>query len=333
MLYRARRRVPILSSRNQLTLLLAVAAFVVVTCTSDQNHPASGFIEVDDSLHLYYTTAGSGADTVVIPAAMYLAEDLGILAPGRTLIFYDMRGRGRSSRVLDGSKLGLQFEIDDLERVRRHFKIGRMSLIGFSYLGAVVVLYAAEYPDRVERIVQMGPMPPRSVAPYMERSPPTSLIDSSRVRTLREIESSGALLSDPVGHCTAYWRAYLVMYVGDPAIADSINLPCNLRNEWPQNFSVTYQHLLDKLPQWDWRSVAAEVSVPALTIHGELDNIAPPGGGREWALHLPNARLLYFSSAGHLIWAEQTDELLRVIDQFLRGEWPAGPEELTVGPP
>jgi pimeloyl-ACP methyl ester carboxylesterase len=307
-------------------------AFALATCTPNQTHPVQGFIEVDDSLRLYYSLAGSGPDTVVVPAAMYLADYLSALASGRTLIFYDMRGRGRSSRVLDGSKLGLRFEIEDLEAVRRHFRINRMSLIGFSYLGAVVVLYAAEYPHRVERIVQLGPMPPRSAAPYMERSPPTSLIDTGRVRALREMESSGAMLSDPVGHCTAYWRAYLVMYVGNPALADSISLPCSLRNEWPQNFSITYQHLLDKLPEWDWRTLATQVSVPTLTIHGDTDRVAPPGGGSEWALHLPNARILFLSGVGHLIWAEQPGDLVQAVDQFLGGQWPPEAKMVTVDP-
>ena len=312
--------------------LLAATLLAHAACTSDVAHPSQGYIEVDDSIRLFYRTVGAGADTVVVPAAMYLAEDLGPLASGRTLIFYDMRGRGRSSRVLDGSKLGFQFEIEDLETIRKHFQINRMSLIGFSYLGAVVALYAAEYPNHVKRIVQMGPMPPRSVAPYMENAPPTSLIDSSRVRILQDMESSGALMSDPTGHCEAYWRTYLVMYVGNPVMADSITLPCNLRNEWPQNFSVTYQHVLNKLPEWDWRSLASNIEAPTLTIHGEADHVAPPDGGREWAAFLPNARLLLLSGVGHLIWSERPGEFLHSVDLFLDGQWPRGAEVVRVEP-
>ena len=311
--------------RNR-TLLPAVLLLLHGACTTDQSHPPQGYIEVDDSIRLFYQIVGAGSDTVVIPAAMYFTEDLGPLASGRTLIFYDMRGRGRSSRVLDGSKLGFEFEIEDLETIRQHFQIDRMSLIGFSYLGAVVALYAAEYPDHVTRIVQMGAMPPRNVAPYMERAPPTSLVDTSRVRILREMESSGTLMSDPIGHCEAYWRAYLVMYVGNPATADSVTLPCNLRNEWPQNFSVTYQHMLDKIPEWDWRSLATRVEAPTLTIHGEADHVAPLGGGREWTTYLPNARLLLYPGVGHLTWAERPGELLYAVDLFLAGQWPRGAE-------
>ena len=31
--------------------------------------------------------------------------------------------------------------------------------MGYSYLGFMVVLYAMDHPDRVERLVQLGPVP------------------------------------------------------------------------------------------------------------------------------------------------------------------------------
>jgi len=305
---------------------LTVSALVLLltACEGERRLPPQGFIDIDASVRLHYRIMGAGPDTVVIPAGMYLAEELTPLRTGRTLIFYDMRGRGRSARVLEGSKLGLDRDIDDLEAVRRHFRISHMDLIGFSYLGAMVVLYAAEHPGRVRRIIQMGAMPPRSSAPYMQRPPPGMLIDSVKINRLRQMESSGALASNPAGYCEAYWDAYLVMYVGDAAAADSVAMPCNLRNEWPQNFSVTLQHIMDKLPDWDWRSRVSAVEASTLTMHGNADHIAPLGGGREWAATLRDARLLVFPGVGHLIFAERRAAFLDAADQFLNGQWPSG---------
>ncbi|UCG86102.1 MAG: alpha/beta hydrolase [Gemmatimonadota bacterium] len=309
----------------------AVVVLLFAACAVERQFPPQGYIDIDDSVRLHYRTIGDGPDTVVVPAGMYLTEDLSPLATHRTLIFYDMRGRGRSSRVIDGSKLGLDHDIDDLEAVRRHFGISRMSLVGFSYLGAMVALYAAEHPEHVNRVVQMGAMPPRSSAPYMERTPPTALIDTAKVNHLREMESSGALASNPMGYCEAYWDTYLVMYVGIAASADSITLPCNLRNEWPQNFSVTLQHVMSKLPEWDWRVQVRTVAAPTLTLHGDADRIAPPEGGREWAAILPDARLLIFPNVGHLIWAESRTAFLDAVDQFLDGQWPRGSRVVEAG--
>jgi len=41
-----------------------------------------------------------------------------------------------------------------------------------------------------------------------------------------------------------------------------------------------------------------------LTIHGMKDRSAPYGGGREWAMMLPNARLVSVEKAGHAPWVE-----------------------------
>jgi len=90
--------------------------------------------------------------------------------------------------------------------------------------------------------------------------------------------------------------------------------------------------MLNKLPEWDWRSLATKAEAPTLTIHGEADRVAPPKGGREWAQHLPNARLLLYPDAGHLIWAERPVEFLRDADLFLGGQWPRGAEVVTVEP-
>ncbi len=88
--------------------------------------------------------------------------------PGRHSFFYDPRNRGRSEAVSDTTHLGIQYSLSDLEDVRQHFRIKKMSLIGWSYLGAMVALYAAERPEQVDRVVQIGPIPPRK-NPYWQQ--------------------------------------------------------------------------------------------------------------------------------------------------------------------
>ena len=70
-----------------------------------------------------------------------------------------MRNRGKSEHIDDGSKLTIQNDVRDLETVRQHFGVTRFTPVGYSYLGLMVVMYAMEHPDHVERIVQLGPVP------------------------------------------------------------------------------------------------------------------------------------------------------------------------------
>jgi pimeloyl-ACP methyl ester carboxylesterase len=74
----------------------------------------------------------------------------------------------------------------------------------------------------------------------------------------------------------------------------------------------------------------ARVTVPVLTIHGTQDRNAPYGGGRQWALELPNARLLTINAAAHQVWVDAPAAVLGAVDTFLRGEWPAGSQRVSV---
>src|SRR6185295_439288 len=115
-----------------------------------------------DRLRLHVQIVGSGADVVVVPFAAALADALGPIGTGRTAIFYDMRGRGRSESLPAPSRAGFERDLDDLEDVRAHFQFDRISVVGFSYLGAVASTYAARFPHRVATLVLLGAIGPRA---------------------------------------------------------------------------------------------------------------------------------------------------------------------------
>ena len=72
------------------------------------------------------------------------------------------------------------------------------------------------------------------------------------------------------------------------------------------------------------------VTAPVLIIHGTLDRSAPYGGGREWALRLPNARLLSLDGAGHAPWIEYPSKMFDATRSFLDDRvWPANSETVT----
>jgi len=99
----------------------------------------TGYVTSKDGIRLYYAKVGGGQNTVIMPGRLFAFHDFQSLAKWRTLIFYDMRNRGRSDRVMDTSKISLQHDADDLEAIRAHFGIEKPDLIGFSYLGKLVV--------------------------------------------------------------------------------------------------------------------------------------------------------------------------------------------------
>src|SRR5207248_1958070 len=105
---------------------------------------SEGWLPAEEGLRLHYELRGSGSQAVVVPLAVYLAGPLGPLADGQRLIFYDLRGRGRSDAVRDPARIGITHDLTDVEAVRRHFELERMALVGFSYVGGMAAGYAAE---------------------------------------------------------------------------------------------------------------------------------------------------------------------------------------------
>lgn len=291
----------------------------------------SGTLVTRDGVELWWTARGTGPDTVVVPGAWMLAGPLGPLARNRTLLFYDMRSRGRSERVDDVDRLGLGFDVRDLENVRRHFGLERMSLVGFSYLGGVVARYAMRRPERAERLALLGSIPPRNPAPYSEAAPDVrTYLDAGRLEQLEELRAEGVPDTDPVRFCRAYWRTMLPAYTASPEaaerLAEELDLGCELPNERPDAFGRVLDHLEAELESYDWRTEAGELEVPTLLLHGLRDHVAPAGGAREWAEALPEARFEGLERAGHLLWAERTERVLSVLDGFLPDDGAGGSE-------
>jgi proline iminopeptidase len=291
----------------------------------------TGQLTTADGVRLFFQTLGNSPQTLVIPNGMYMLDDFQRLANHHTLIFYDLRNRGRSDAVSDSAKLkrGILNDVKDLEAVRGHFGIAKLKLIGHSYVGMAVVLYAMQYPGHVDRVVQIGPAQPDQGKQY-----PAHLTNTDE--TLREVFAQLGELQKkrgtegPVEFCRKFWSVLRAIYVANPADASKIDWGrCDLPNElnsmkyWTESIFPSMQNLhltADEL---------AKADMPVLTIHGKKDRSAPYGGGREWALLLPNARLLTVDNAAHAPWIEAPELVLGAMHTFLNGSWPDAAEKVA----
>ncbi len=124
--------------------------------------------------------------------------------------------------------------------------------------------------------------------------------------------------ADPVETCKRFWAVLRELYVADPANAHRTDWGrCDLPNElnfmkyWNEYIAPSLRNL--NLTDEDF----AKAQAPVLTIHGRKDRSAPYGGGREWALRWPNARLVTVDDAGHAPWIENPDKVFGAITTFL----------------
>ena len=288
-----------------------------------------GYVPTSDGVRLFYRKIGSGRE-VVIPNGLCFIGDFTCLADQLTLIPYDLRNRGLSDQSRDGSQLcgDIHSDVDDLDAVRRYFGIASMNLIGHSYIGLLVALYAMKFPSHATRIVQIGPMEPEPGRQY-----PAHLTCADGV--MQEVFSELAPLraeatsADPVEFCRKAWSILARLYVVNRADSSRIAWGrCELPNE--RNFLQHWQaNILPSIQKLRIVEDLARVKARVLTIHGRRDRNAPYGGGRQWAMTLPDARLITVPDAAHAPWIEAPGTVFGAIRTFMGDAWPASSEIVT----
>jgi len=185
------------------------------TNTSAVAQDSSGFVPTRDSTRLFYQKTGRGPRTIIVPGRIFLWPTVRRLADEFTVISYDTRDRGRSDRIDDASKITIQADVDDLEAIRSHFRIEKADVIGYSYMGMMVMLYALQHPDRVDRVVQLGPVPLRWDTQFppelVNRTPP--LVDAAAGARLSALRRDPSATQRDI--CEAAWAVDRYGLVGD----------------------------------------------------------------------------------------------------------------------
>ena len=247
-----------------------------------------------------------------------LAADFAPLEKDHRLVYYDQRGGGRSSLPADTKLLTIDHHVDDLEALRKHLGIDKIIIIGHSFGPAIAALYAIKYPQHVDRMIFIGPIPPRKGKFFEEfgAAMKSRLTDAQRKRSseLRKQYDTG----DVVAACREFW---------------SINTPPRLAKESPPSVvksdfctappeAIRYGTIktnpttFGSLGDWDWTAGLKRVTAPVLIIHGEEDAI-PMSMVEEWATALPHAQLMKVPHAAHFPYAERPDVVFPEIEKFL----------------
>ena len=283
-----------------------------------------GVLEAADGVRLCFEVTGSGTEVLVIPLRSSMAADFAPFVGGRRVVYYDPRGRGCSTPAAELAELGINADVRDLEAMRQHLGIERMALLGWSYFGAVVARYAMQYPARVTRLIQIGPLPARRL-PYFEQGVAAVMtrLDRAALSAAQALTQSPGGRQDPTALCRAWNRAILPAYVGDPKSLNRMRSdPCADPNEHPLTLNPVLSRLWNALGDWDWRVEVTGLTVPTLVIQGDRD-FQPLDGTREWVAR-GEARLLVLEGAGHMAWLDRPEAVFDAVNRFLAGEWPTG---------
>ncbi len=290
-----------------------------------------GWLTGADGVRLRFQVVGSGRDTVVVLhggpvlfSSSYLVKDFAPLVPGRTLIFFDQRGAGRSDLPADTTLHTAGRFVADLEAVRQHFGLERMSLLGHSWGAMLAGMYAIEHPQRVERMVLANPAPidvPAQIEFLQNRAAKTAAAETAVQDSLFPLMFGGP---DPVGACEAYFGSLVKSYMADnAALANFKGTWCDVSPQRAAEMWLTIGRVVGSLGNWDFRQPLGALNVPTLVIHGSGDPI-PLSSSQAWASSVPGGRLVVIGGTGHFPWLENPDAFFEAVNPFLRRSFPLG---------
>jgi proline iminopeptidase len=265
---------------------------------------------------LFERRIGSGPAVVVLhggPGAHhdYLLPGFDALANGRTLIYYDQRGGGRSPVGRD-VPVSAQEQVYDLEALRDVWGLEQLHLLGYSWGALLAMLYAIEYPQRVASLALVSPAPAAaSERPGYE----TILAARNNTEELREaraaLQSSDLRKTDLEGYGRRLFELAVSGYFHNPERARDLTA-----------FRVTgrtQQAVWDSLgTSYNLRPALRTLRVPAMVLHGDDDPI-PLDTARATADAL-HAEFVVLPDAGHVPYVEAAEEFTAALDRFLPRE-------------
>lgn len=290
---------------------------------------AQQFADAGDGVRLWYADSGKGSPVIVIhggPGMDHdsLAADLAPLRKHHRVIEYDQRGGGRSTVPVDVALLTIEHHVNDLEALRLHLGLKKVTLLAHSFGPAIAARYAIRYPENVERMVFLSPIPPVKGKFFEEYGASlTKRLNDDQRKRADELQKAFETSSDTTAVCREYWSI-----MTPPRLAKSTSVSvvksdlCAAPTEAIRfGMTKTNPATFGSLGDWNWTNELARVKAPVLIIHGEEDSI-PMAMVSKWVTALPNARILRLRQTGHFPHAEQPAIVFPAIETFLGGGWP-----------
>ena len=205
------------------------------------------------------------------------------LAPGIRALAFDQRGHRDADKPATGYELA-DFS-EDVVAFLDALGVESAVLLGSSSGGYVAQQVALDHPDRVRGIVLVGS--PRSL--------------TSRVSFADEVDA----LVDPIDRAwvedSLRWFELVApvpdAYIDD-RVEDGVRMPARVWRDALAGLSAA-------VPPTD----AGVIAAPALVIHGARDRLLPLAEAERLVASLPDARLLVYDDAAHLVLWEHPERI------------------------
>jgi len=257
----------------------------------------------------------------------YLLPWMQPLARSHRLVFFDQRGVGRSDKPEDGS-YSVADIARDVDALRRSLRLGKVHLFGFSWGGALALEVAIRYPGSLrsltvaEGFANTDALNGR-LQSWLADGPPESRV------VVERCEHDGLFTADD-RYTSEYDDAVGKIYPQNPERPPGSKPPDTfleaMRNlSWDAYYAMWGRdgefRITGTLAGWDALSRLSPLAMPVLLLvsrYGmwtmkEADAVAKK---------VRDGRIVLFDHSGHLMFADEPDRFVHVMETFLRKATP-----------
>lgn len=278
-----------------------------------------GFVEVPGG-RVWYRIVGEGGIPLLClhggPGfTHYYLEPLEDLAGQRRVVFYDQLGCGRSDRPGDPSLWTVDRFVDEVVAVRDALGLEDLHLFGSSWGGMLAMQYVVDRTPALHSLTLCGS--PASI--------PRWISECAELLTLQPLQTRETIRRhEEAGHtsCPEYQSAILGFYKQHVCRMDP--WPEGLERSFAEAGYDVYETMngpseftvVGTLKDWDLTARLGEIEVPTLLVGGEHDECRP-AHLEDMQRRIPGSRVEIIADASHLCFAEQRDEFMRIMRDFL----------------
>ena len=246
--------------------------------------------------------------------SQYLQYGLKPIEKDFTLVSYDTRASGSSSRPLDESQMTTSNMVDDLEALRRFWGLPKINVLGHSHGGAIAIGYAIRYPEHVSKLILVDSSiqgcPGDDIA---GREMKKREGDARFTAAIAEARSTAEVKTDK--EMQESLARGMPLYFSDPgknmaAFAQGLS-------QTPSAWVNAKMVFLDS--SFNEEHQMHRVHADTLILVGRDDWIAGPAFSEKIHDEIPRSQLKILEKTGHFPWAEDAaPDFFAAIENFLR---------------
>jgi len=214
-------------------------------------------------------------------------------------IVLDCRGAGNSEHTIDG--YSIEQYVEDVIGLADSLNLEKFTFLGHSMGGGIGMQLAINYPERLEKLILVAPIPSGGTTPPDELTVVAKAMKDRQRQLRKEPDRRDKMIQERKK-----------MQIREISIED-------IENAVDRALSISEGHFeqsLESMEQFNVTNQLSNIVTPTLMISGAADALAK--ANMEDLQRLPNATIHVFSRVGHSPHNDVPEQFAEVLNDFLK---------------